>query len=73
MLVLTVEVINAHVALVILKFVVLKFLSFPVLPVTVKADRSTVVVTVDALPLDAVFVLGFLIGFTVNGIFIVGY
>lgn len=61
-LVLAVEVINAHVALVILKFVVLMFNSFPVLPVTVvKADESTVVVTVDSLDAVFVHVLGFLV------------
>lgn len=55
---------------VILKSVML----FPVLPVNVvKEDDSTCVETVEFLPLDAVLVPGFLVVFTVNGIFIVGY
>lgn len=49
-------------------------LSFPVLPVNVvKEDDSTCVETVEFLPLDAVLVPGFLVVFTVNGTFIVGY
>lgn len=64
-----VEVIDAQFKLVILKSVVLMFNLFPVLSVTV----STGVETVDALPLDAVLVLSFLVVFTVNGAFIVGY
>lgn len=55
---------------VILKSVML----FPVLPVNVvKEDDSTCVETVEFLPLDAVLVPGFLVVFTVNGTFIVGY
>lgn len=55
---------------VILKSVLL----FPVLPVNVvKEDDSTCVETVEFLPLDDVLVSGFLVVFTVNGTFIVGY
>lgn len=69
-----VEVIDAQFKLVVLKSVVLMFNLSPVLSVTVvKADVSTGVETVDALPLDAVLVLSFLVVFTVNGAFIVGY
>lgn len=55
---------------VILKSVIL----FPVLPVNVvKEDDSTCVETVESLPLDDVLVPGFLVAFTVNWTFIVGY
>lgn len=49
-------------------------ISKSVLPVNVvKEDNSTCVETVDFLLLDAVLVPGFLVVFTVNGTFIVGY
>lgn len=49
-------------------------LFFPALPVNVvKEDDSTCVETVEFLPLDDVLVSGFLVVFTVNGTFIVGY
>lgn len=49
-------------------------ISKSVLPVNVvKEDDSTCVETVEFLPLDAVLVPGFLVVFTVNGTFIVGY
>lgn len=55
---------------VILKSVML----FPVLPVNVvKEDDSTCAETVESLPLDDVLVPGFVVAFTVNGTFIVGY
>lgn len=56
--------------LVILNFVVFIFNSFPELSLAVvNPDGSTIVVTVDALP-DVVLVLGFLVVFAVNGVWL---